>query len=386
MLNTIEDCLETLAGLRDTNNLKIEKEEYTIINSIARQVFRGTALTDRQYELMKEKLQKYLPLFVNEGYKDAEFAIDNLRNPLRSIDRTRYVKLVDYKDNKCIAVTFPFKKTDIMLINEIKNKDTYFHEKGTHIHYFEFNEINLLDVGDRFFSKEYEVDQILLDKFKKIKDIEENKNLFLPFFENGKLKNVNSKLLGIIDNETDNEFIKVYDRRFRYGLDHLKEISDKNTLEEKIAFRDDVTYQSKPSAETLSQVLYALYNLDRYPMIVILDDKECESQLHDAVSFFRDLIPSEEQSVLFRTETKDSGFNQLIKDRNLNNWVDTDTKIVYINSNKLPKVLLETEWKPVCAFAFNSNNNKNVQMYIRNNCDLIVHREEHVSPFLRLYL
>ena len=75
----------------------------------------------------------------------------------------------------------------------------------------------------------------------------------------------------------------------------------------------------------------------------------------------------------------------MIKQRNLNNWVDKNTKIVYINNNKLPKVLLETEWKPNCTFSYNSNNNKNVQFYIRNVSDLVVYREETISPFVRMY-
>ena len=63
---TIEDCLELLAGFRkESDSLKLEKNDYTIMHSIAKQVFKGTALTDRQYALMKTKLIPYSDQFNN---------------------------------------------------------------------------------------------------------------------------------------------------------------------------------------------------------------------------------------------------------------------------------------------------------------------------------
>jgi hypothetical protein len=396
MLRTVEDCLEALAGLANKNyDLNIETNEYTIMNSIARQTFRGTALTDRQYTLAKEKLQKYFPQFTDVGLEGAELAVESLRQPLRNIDRSKYIKIVDFPEgidieetnSKFIAVRFPFKKTDIMLINEISNTDKgYYHNKGSHIHYFELSEYNLLRIGDKFFNKNFEIDEILKERYTKIKQIESTPKEYLPYVEAGKVINIKENLCKIIEQETNNDLLKIYDRRWRYCIEHINiKISD-SSLKEKIVNRSDIAYQSKPSIETIDQILYALYTLDRFPMVVAIENKDCENQLYQVINSFRDLIDASEQSVLFREDDTDSGFNQLIKDRKLNNWVDKNTKVVYINNNKIPKLLLETEWKPNCAFVFNSNNNRSVQMYIKNNCDLIVQREETTSPFARMYL
>ena len=395
MIHTREDALEILAGLKGNYDLKIEKEEFTIMNSIARQVFRGTALTDRQYDLMKEKLQKYIPQFEQVGLETILISLEELRQPLRQIDRSKWIKIVDDPENmpcsedilaqKFIAVRFPFKKSDIMLINEITKRDGYFHNKGSHIHYFTLTENNCLEIGNKFFNKDFEVDEILKEKYQQIKQIKDNANKYLPFVKDNKIHNISEKLEKIIQEETDNDLLKVYDRRFRYCLDHINIEVTGNSLEENIASRSSIDYQSKPSEQLIDSVLHALYNLDRFPMLVVLDGKDCESQLYEVAQFFRDLVPAEQQSVLFREEEADSGFNQLIKQRNLNNWVDKNTKIVYINNNKLPKVLLETEWRPNCTFSYNSHNNKNVQFYIRNVSDLVVYREETISPFVRMY-
>ena len=89
--NTVEDCLEILAGFRkESDKLSLMKEDYTIMHSIARQVFKGTALTDRQLALMQTKLLAYKDQFDNA---DIPLEINKLRHPLRKINRDKYVKL-----------------------------------------------------------------------------------------------------------------------------------------------------------------------------------------------------------------------------------------------------------------------------------------------------
>ena len=103
MIINLEDCLEHLAGLRESPvEFTIEKTDHTIMTSIARQTFRGVALTDRQSALMYEKLQSYRDQFVNLDW-DFDYAVNQLRQPLRHIDRSKYIKLADNE----IKIRFP---------------------------------------------------------------------------------------------------------------------------------------------------------------------------------------------------------------------------------------------------------------------------------------
>ena len=119
------------------------------------------------------------------------------------------------------------------------------------------------------------------------------------------------------------------------------------------------------------------------PLLVVLDPTHAEEQLYTLANHYRDILDSNEQSVLFRLEDKDSGFNQLVKDRKLNNWVDKTTKVVYISKSKLPKLLVKNEWKPSAAFSFTSSLDRYLNNYVSFNCDLIVYREEQMSPMRR---
>ena len=381
LTNTIEDCLEILAGFRkESDKFSLMKEDYTIMHSIAKQVFKGTALTDRQLALMQKKLPAYKDQFDNA---DIPLELVKLRKPLRSINREKYIKL---QGNK-IKIRFPFKKSDIILINEISgNSDGYEHKKGSHEHFFDYTEQNVLNLLDRFSNKSFKCDKELLLVYHEMKHIEMEKEKYIPGIYNMELKNIKDGVQSLIESDigklTSSTFVKYADRRFKYGLTHV-DISNPKNLEESVAFRKSQVYESKPSVETLDQILGSLWNLDRFPMLVILSKNEPEKQLHSMLSYYRDILNVEQQSVLFRLEDKNAGFNQLVRDRKVNNWVDKTTKIVYISKDKLPKLLVNCEWKPTVALCFDSMLDTTVNIFVNSICDLIIFREEYLSPFRR---
>ena len=386
MILNLEDCLEHLTGLRESPvTFTIEQTDFTIMNSIARQCFKGMALTDRQFALMQEKLLPYREQFTNLDW-DFDYAVEQLRLPLRSIDRSKYIKLQDGN----IVVRFPFNKTDICYIHEFANNaEGYHHQKGTHRHEFAYNERNILNLLDRFTKKEFVIDEELLEIYDKVKVMNNNPQEHLSGIgDDYNLININSKLEIAIQKEVGEasaeSFTKLYDRRFRYGFNHVANLGKANNeLVHDIASRKDVTYHSVPSIESIQDILSALWELDRFPLLVILDPTHAEQQLYTFANHYRDILNPEEQSVLFRLEEKDSGFNQLVKDRKLNNWVDSTTKVVYISKSKLPKLLVKNDWKPSATFSFTSSMDRFVDSYVSFNCDLIVYREEHISPMRR---
>lgn len=380
MIKDIEDCLEHLAGLVTSPvQFQVDKADQTIMFSIARQVFKGTPLTDRQLALMQFKLQAYREQFINLDW-DFDFAVENIRQPLRHIDRSKYVKLIDNK----IVVRFPFRKSEICDIQTFCNSaEGYEHKKGSHKHSFDCNEVNILNVISKFGQKEFDIDQELLDLYKELKVIKDNPQDYVSGIFNKQLKNVNSKLQLIINEEIDsNNILHLVDRKLRYGLS-VTEKWNSTSLADQIAQRDSKQYISKPSTEPISHLLNALWELNRFPLLIVIDTEKAEEQLYECANYYRDILNPQEQSVLFRLDDKNAGFNQLIKDRKLNNWVDKSTKVVYISKNKLPKLIVKDEWKPTAVLSYNSKVDRHIDFYNNFNCDLIIYREETLSPFRR---
>ena len=390
-ITTIEDCLELVAGFHLGPKIQIKSSDVTIMHSIARQVFKGTALTDRQFALMKEKLLAYKDQFENLDC-DFDYAIEQLRQPLREIDRSKYIRICKERDEiplsgidenkQWIEVRFPFKKSLIMLINDCANTENYFHKKGSHNHFYALTDVNIDIIMSKFIDKGFEIDQYLLDRYEAIQQIKENKNKYIPFYDGENLLNVSSNLIECIEHEvgtiSSKNFNLVVDRSLKYGF-----YVDKKTpigLTENIAFRNNHQIQIKPSKTNIKELLTTLYELHRFPMLVVLDDGKCLDQLNVVFKTLQYIVPNTQQSVMFRKDGQDD-FNVYVKDKALNNWVDKSTKVVYINSKKVPKVLLNCNWNPITVLTFNSFANKEIDAYTSYGVDLYIAYEENLSPF-----
>jgi hypothetical protein len=74
-------------------DVKIETPARSILESICQQTQKDIALTDRQYALVVEKLKPF------ESELDGVL-IEHIptRMPLRSIDRQKYIKIVDHQE------------------------------------------------------------------------------------------------------------------------------------------------------------------------------------------------------------------------------------------------------------------------------------------------
>ena len=65
--------------------------------SIAKQVFRGTALTQKQHELVKSLLVEYYADQFKERDIDVVEHVDNLRFPYREVNQEHWLKVLDVK-------------------------------------------------------------------------------------------------------------------------------------------------------------------------------------------------------------------------------------------------------------------------------------------------
>lgn len=367
----IEEYLEDLAN----NHLSKSSNVDAIYYSIYKQTIRGIALTDRQYKLVSSKI----------------FEVYNIQDlpcklPLRQIDRSKYITVVSHADMlgsdsvyesykntwKWIKVRFPFSKKDIVKIESVKpiKNQYYYHKKGSHEHYYFLHPTHAFGIVEAFKNRGFEIDSQVLELANAAKEIFENKNNYIPSKEN-----FNDYLQGLTD-------IQKYDRSHRYGF-HSPVVTAMNLTEE-IAFRGNrAQVLAHPDVYSINDITQSLKYLDRYPLLVCIDITDAYQQLSEWHNSFD--VPNELQSVLFRVDNEGnnvSDFNQYIKDNNLNNWVDENTKIVYISKQMLPKVLLKANYKPICAVAKTSTRcNSTVQTFINFHCDLIIYNDKMESFF-----
>ena len=405
--NTVEDLLEILAGLVNGPKIEIDKSDATIMYSVARQVFKGIALTDRQLALAKEKLQSYKDQYVASEY-DFDFAIDNLRMPLREIDRSKYIKIQNtlevfdnvpyesYKsDWKWIKVRFPFSKKLILELEKIsKDSDNYYHSKGSHEHFFVLNENNTVSVIDAFKNKSFDIEPELLEWYEKIQEMKTNKKNYVPGIYNYKLENLNDRainyMLSSLGKPTVDNLSMYKDRSSKLGLEHFDEdalddsINMLTTLSQKVVRRNNPHVLVNSKQFNTNNLCETLLELDRFPLLVVLPDTSPLEALHQIHSGLSGFIDSSESSVLFRLETHaDYEFNSYVKQYNLNSSLDNPLKVVYINNNKVPKPLIKSGWQALTVLMMGSlRPSSNVKTYM-DEADLIIHYDETASQMMK---
>ena len=393
----IEDILHILV-----DSIGISGADAPILASISRQCKKGIAMTDRQYQLVTNKLNNHKDLLARHN---VEFNNNAPRLPLREIDRSKYISLVKtedvypntpyemYKQNyNWIKVRFPFSKQDIHKIEQVvhnvssrnRRKD-YVHSKGSHEHFFLYNSYTVYILVKEFYNRNFVIDKNLVDVFQQVQIILDNKSNIIPCFADNQFKNVHESAMELIDNEIDKEnTILLKDRGFRYGY-FVPEYKNNNTLNDLIVSRESREVLVDPKKYNINELVRAIYELNRFPLLVTVDQENCFNQLLEMHKAFKYIIEDTQQSVLFRVDNDDkenSDLNDYIKHNNLNNWVDKNTKIVYIKKNKLPKALLTSDFKPVAALGKTTmRNNAQVDVYINFNCDLILYHDNQENLF-----
>lgn len=383
----IEDILDHVVN--SDKLLEIFSNEKTIFSSINRQIKKGNALTDRQYQLLKTKLLEKREVFDIENFDDI---LDCTSMPFRKINREQIISIEKndsiFNGSTSIKIRFPFNKKTIVDIEKIvsRYRTSYQHQKGSHEHYFKFHEPIILDIVEVFSKKNFIIDPLLISLAADVKSVKDNLEDHTPGLYDLSIKNVREEARELIAKEIGDiniaNKIKVKDRSRRYGLAHV-ECNDPGNLIGHIAFRKNQDVLVNPEYWSINHVVEALIKLDRFPLLVLIDEGKELEQVNQVYKAFNDVIPSEKQVCLFRVDSNgDYNLNNFIQDKNFNNFLDESIELVYILKSKLPKLLLRVDWKPMCVYALSSARSNNyVSLYCEEHSDLIIYHDKEHSPF-----
>lgn len=384
----IEDILDHIVN--DDRLSSAFSSEKTIFSSINRQVKKGSALTERQYLLVKSKIlekQEHLDI------ENLETIVSKVSMPFRHIDRSQYVSIVKeekmFNGSPSIKIRFPFKKKTIVDLERIvsKHRHIYKHDSGSHEHYFKLCESVIVDIVDTFSNKNFVIDNVLIEYAQQIREYMNNLHSFVPGVYNYELCNFKEAALKVIQDEIgtiDNtNVLKLKDRQRRYGIAHI-DCNNPGGLVGHLSFRLDTDVLVDPDLWSIDNVVESLIKLDRFPLLVLVDDGSELEQVSKVYNAFKNVVPNTKQVCLFRVETTDKRYNlnNFIQDQQFNTFLDNTIDIVYIVKSKLPKLLLRVDWKPICTYSMSSaRSNKMLSLYVEETSDMIIYHDKEHSPF-----
>lgn len=392
---TIEDYLDILLGFHSqSSEFSIDPRDTKLLFSLHNQVNRKLGLTDRQFDLLKEKLKIYESQFLNNGYTELDFS--TTRIPVRTIDRSQWIRITDDAGHKKISVRFSFNKKLISCLEELRRRKcegVYYNE--TKIRTFDYSEINLFNVVDVFKNKGFEIEPQLLEQYETLLSMKENKKDYLPGIYNFKLKNLHQRAVDYIISdlgEPCQENLAFYkDRQELIGLKHFdqedldRSIFNLTSLSQKIVKRTKQQVFVNSEKYTLDHVIESVLELNRLPLLILISENHALDMLSECHSRFKNIVLDESISIMFRKDNVGEGvhFNQYIKDNNLNTTLNPNTKIAYIQDNKITKPLIKSNWEPKAVLCMSSSRfQSKVDSYI-NEKDLVIHFDNEVSYFLR---
>lgn len=361
-----------------------------ILESICRQTQKETPLTDRQFNLVVSKLKDYEDLFESNNITIAAY---EPKLPLRQIDRRKYIKIVDELDNdtvyeaykskwKWIKVRFPFNKKDIVKINQVGvPMREYYHRRGSHEHFYKLNGRNVNKILTLFATRNFDIDKELEQYNKKVTKILKDSERYTNSFENV-IKNFSDEIRQSFV-EKDNTYIADRSLRFQYKVSKQAP----RNLNDLIAYRSESEVCVDPEVYQMDDIISCVNTLDRYPLLVLIDQDNAFSQLAEIHQCISKYVNNSLQSVLFRVDANDienADLNSYVQQYTLNNWVDKNTKVVYIKKNKLPKILLQSNFIPFCSLSKTSiRSNTHVKSYVELYCDCILYHDASLSFFRR---
>lgn len=376
MSHTIEDAIEILGGTKPRIvNVRIDLGEQSLVRSLAKQVNKGTALTDRQLDLATKKIEKYrLGLEKNKVDVDLLLLNKRTRYPLREIDRTQSISLHVEKDKKVkILIKYVFSKRFAVIWDEIV-KDligSYREDKG--IKEILFNERDLRTVVDSLRPLQFEVSDEIAELYNTIEEILVNPSESIPYVDfiddKIELKNISSQCIKYLESELtdvkDSDFLVFLERLKNCGIYHkngeiIKKITEKapNNLIKTILVETGTRFRINPEEHDIDTVFDIIDNLKQWPLLILVDEKkDIISQIKTCIPKLLKYVHKEEINIFFRLESdnlENVEFNQFVKDNNLNNYINANTKVVFITKNRIPKPLFNADWKPHTALVTSS--------------------------------
>jgi hypothetical protein len=333
--------------------------DQTVCHSLGLQVLSGKALTQKQANLSIRLLNKYKQQFLKNGSFDILEDLSNpiFKYPIRTVDSTKSVDIVNGK----IVIKFPFNQLLVGSMREIANA-SYFSKPvfdgDSKAWTMDLNEESLAFVESKLIPDGFDISsdiQMYVDQMSKIRDeIEDHVPMLVK--KDNRYTLINSIAQGeytdIIDAVVDatQKGIYVHDEEVDLELTALaKDIPIVKLFTighaQKVLINND--------EYTKQQLLWACKQFDGC-VAIFFDDEVGPNQLKDWVNELTDLgVSNDEIAVYFRKSSlTDMGFNQTVKDLNLNKDADdTNVKWMFLSS-KYPKSLFKNnKVADICIFA-----------------------------------
>lgn len=357
----------------------IPSRDVRVLRNIARIINEPVYITENQAKLLVKVLNEH-----KEKFSDFTNEIDSaIVDPVwernfRIVENIRKVYITEEHHNKCIAIEATFSSEIRNYISQLaKVVSGLVQAPPGKKYYADLTEKNIVAIVEKLKQYKFVFSDEVLEYYETIKSW--SKDTYVGQYQITTITHPNFERhiindLGI-DTAIDQNVIN--DRSLRYQYFVKKTEKTPETLTEIVATRTQPKIWVNNAEYNLTSVLETFLNLRRLPTLVVFDTRDSKKCLENLQKLSESLEKNgifDGIGIYFRLDNDTIGkeFNQLISDKQYNCHLDHNTKIVGVQSGKIPKFLLKTDWKPMSVVSLDHALRHSKTAVYANCCDLIV--------------
>lgn len=380
-MTTIDNLLLKIVNSTDpTIEESIPLRDAKVLRSLATAVSGPLFITENQSRLLMKILKDQAKKLEKFEVEITEFLeLPTWSHQFRKIDQVKKMYISTSNDDTLlITIEFTFSaQIRKILTNLIKKTDNLVQSSSGKIYHADLSEHNIVTLIEALTPHGFEIDETLKNHYNTIKSWSENevKNQFL--ISNIEHSNFQKQITADLGIETiiDENIINDRSVRYQYFTENPKKIGE--NLTEIIANRSKTKIWIDNTKYSLGNVVKSLVELRRLPVLFVFDGFSPVNQDNELKKVARALDENgifDNVGIYFRLPNNPIGkeFNEFIAQRKYNCKLDSDTKVVGVQSGKIPKFFLSNSWKPMSIISINNTLRHSKTAVYANCCDLII--------------
>jgi len=389
-MHTIDNLLLTILDCQDPNlEQTINAKDAKVLRSIGVSVNSSVFITENQSRLLIKLLRENCNTLTNLVSEIG----DSLSNPtwsrrFRYIDQVRKLYIEKNHDQESrLVVEFTFNSEIRKLMGSLNGKVENFDSSSNgRLWFADLTEKNIVLLVDALQPMNFEIDEMIKHHYGTIKSwsLDLVKEQFaISNIDNKNFQTAITADLGIAT-EIDKNIINDRSMRYCYHVDGKKNPGE--NLVEYLANRPTTRIWVDKNQHSLADVLAALLELKRLPLLVVFDNMTNDKLINN-LEILSNAVKThgldDAVGVYFRLPGQDLGkkFNGLIAQNNYNHRLDMDLKVAALSSGKIPKFFLNSTWKPMSVLGLDTRmglRHGKTSVYT-NCCDLVIEYAEEKS-------
>jgi hypothetical protein len=358
---------------------RVSPREANVLKSLATSVTGTYFITENQSKLLTKILKENHHHFGDMSPEIAQALADpTWSKPFRMIEQVKKL-YIDYREESSpmLAIEFTFSANIRKILTQANREieDLVQNQNGK-LYNAALTEGNILTLVEVLQPLGFEIDDIIIKHYDIIKSWDEaairNQFLLTNMSNQNFLKHITADL-GVTTPIDQNI---IHDRSMRYRYLPGEALEQDGTLTRQLATRGKAKVWVDKTKHGLSDIVASLCELKRLPLMVVFDNYDA-SKANAVMNELADAFDQHDINnvgIYFRLQNDDNGikFNELIANRQYNQYLGTDTQVVGVQSGKIPKFLLTSGWKPMSVLSIDSQLRNSKTAVYSSCCDLII--------------